>query len=173
MLLVRTCHKRGAFAMGGMAAQIPIRREPETNERAMAAVKMDKEREVREGSDGSWVAHPDLVPVARGVFEELMSGDNQLGLIPGGAPMTRDDLLAIHTGTRTEQGLRTNIRVGNQYIEAWLRGNGAVPLYKSWKMRRRRRSRVRNFGSGRSMAPRLKTAAPLPTLWSTSFWTMK
>jgi len=128
-LLVQTCHKRGAFAMGGMAAQIPNRREPETNEKAMAAVKKDKEREVREGCDGSWVAHPDLVPVARGVFEELMSGDNQLGTIPGGEDVTRDDLLSIHEGTRTEEGLRTNIRVGIQYIEAWLRGNGAVPLY--------------------------------------------
>ena len=128
-LLVQTCHKRGAFAMGGMAAQIPNRREPETNEMAMAAVKKDKEREVREGCDGSWVAHPDLVPVARGVFEELMSGDNQLGTIPGGEDVTRDDLLSIHEGTRTEEGLRTNIRVGIQYIEAWLRGNGAVPLY--------------------------------------------
>jgi len=128
-LLVQTCHKRGAFAMGGMAAQIPNRRDPETNEKAMAAVKKDKEREVREGCDGSWVAHPDLVPVARGVFEELMSGDNQLGMIPGGEDVTRDDLLSIHGGTRTEEGLRTNIRVGIQYIEAWLRGNGAVPLY--------------------------------------------
>jgi malate synthase len=128
-LLVQTCHKRGAFAMGGMAAQIPNRREPETNEKAMAAVKKDKEREVNEGCDGSWVAHPDLVPVAREVFERLMQGDNQLGTMPGGVEVSRDDLLEIHQGTRTEEGLRTNIRVGIQYIEAWLRGNGAVPLY--------------------------------------------
>lgn len=128
-LLVQTCHKRGAFAMGGMAAQIPNRREPETNEKAMAAVKNDKEREVGEGCDGSWVAHPDLVPIARGVFENLMKGDNQLDMIPGGPAVTRDDLLQIHEGTRTEEGMRTNIRVGIQYIEAWMRGNGAVPLY--------------------------------------------
>jgi malate synthase len=128
-LLVQTCHKRGAFAMGGMAAQIPNRREPEINEKAMAAVKKDKEREVNEGCDGSWVAHPDLVPVAREVFERLMKGDNQLGTMPGGGEVSRDDLLEIHQGTRTEEGLRTNIRVGIQYIEAWLRGNGAVPLY--------------------------------------------
>ncbi len=128
-LLVQTCHKRGAFAMGGMAAQIPNRREPETNALAMAAVKKDKEREVNEGCDGSWVAHPDLVPVAREVFERLMQGDNQMDTIPGGSVVTRDDLLEIHQGTRTEEGLRTNIRVGIQYIEAWLRGNGAVPLY--------------------------------------------
>jgi malate synthase len=128
-LLVQTCHKRGAFAMGGMAAQIPNRREPETNEKAMAAVKADKEREVREGCDGSWVAHPDLVPVAREVFERMMAGDNQVDKIPDSTPVSRDDLLEIHEGTRTEEGLRTNIRVGIQYIEAWLRGNGAVPLY--------------------------------------------
>ncbi|MFQ5627001.1 MAG: malate synthase A, partial [Methyloligellaceae bacterium] len=128
-LLEQTCHKRGAFAMGGMAAQIPNRREPEINEKAMAAVKKDKEREFREGCDGSWVAHPDLVPVAREVFERLMKGDNQLSVMPEGDPVTQDDLLVIHQGTRTEEGLRTNIRVGVQYIEAWLRGNGAVPLY--------------------------------------------
>lgn len=128
-LLVQTCHKRGAFAMGGMAAQIPNRREPETNAKAMAAVKKDKEREVKEGCDGSWVAHPDLVPIAREVFERLMQGDNQLSMMPPGDPVTQADLLEIHQGTRTEEGLRTNIRVGIQYIEAWLRGSGAVPLY--------------------------------------------
>ena len=128
-LLVQTCHKRGAFAMGGMAAQIPNRRQPEINEQAMAAVQKDKEREVREGCDGSWVAHPDLVPVAREVFERLMKGDNQLDVIPDTSPVSQSDLLEIHEGTRTEEGLRTNIRVGVQYIEAWLRGNGAVPLY--------------------------------------------
>lgn len=128
-LLVQTCHRRGAFAMGGMAAQIPNRRDPETNDKAMAAVKKDKEREVNEGCDGSWVAHPDLVPVAREVFERMMKGDNQLGTIPDPTPVSQADLLEIHKGTRTEEGLRTNIRVGVQYIEAWLRGNGAVPLY--------------------------------------------
>jgi len=128
-LLVQTCHKRGAFAMGGMAAQIPNRRDPETNSKAMAAVKVDKEREVREGCDGSWVAHPDLVPVAREVFERLMQGDNQLDTIPSGAATGQEELLEIHQGTRSEDGLRTNIRVGVQYIEAWLRGSGAVPLY--------------------------------------------
>lgn len=128
-LLVQTCHTRGAFAMGGMAAQIPNRREPEINEKAMAAVQKDKEREVGEGCDGTWVAHPDLVPVARKVFENLMKGDNQVGIIPDPAPVSQSDLLKIHEGTRTEEGLRTNIRVGVQYIEAWLRGSGAVPLY--------------------------------------------
>lgn len=127
-LLVQTCHKRGAFAMGGMAAQIPNRRDEEANAKAMAAVKADKEREVREGNDGTWVAHPDLVPVAREVFEKQMPGDNQLDKIPDGR-VTQKDLLEIPEGKRTEEGLRNNIRVGVQYIEAWLRGNGAVPLY--------------------------------------------
>jgi malate synthase len=95
----------------------------------MAAVKKDKEREVNEGCDGSWVAHPDLVPVVRDVFERLMKGDNQIGNIPDPSPVSQAELLQIHEGTRTEEGLRTNIRVGVQYIEAWLRGNGAVPLY--------------------------------------------
>ncbi|MEC9369329.1 MAG: malate synthase A, partial [Pseudomonadota bacterium] len=113
---------------GGMAAQIPNRRDPETNAKAMAAVQADKEREVREGCDGTWVAHPDLVPIAREVFEKLMKGDNQLGKRPG-ANVSQKDLLQPHQGTRTEEGLRTNIRVGVQYIEAWLRGSGAVPLY--------------------------------------------
>lgn len=127
--LIRTCHRRGAYAMGGMAAQIPNRRDPDANAKAMAAVKADKEREVREGNDGTWVAHPDLVPVAREVFATHMPGDNQLDRIPEGPPVTQADMLRPHEGTRTEEGLRTNIRVGVQYIEAWLRGNGAVPLY--------------------------------------------
>lgn len=129
LLLIQTCHKRGAFAMGGMAAQIPNRKDPEANAAAMAAVKADKEREVNNGHDGTWVAHPDLVPVAREVFERLMSGDNQLDKLLDDVTVTQADLLQIHDGTRTEEGLRVNIRVGVQYIEAWLRGNGAVPLY--------------------------------------------
>lgn len=128
-LLVATGHKRGAFAMGGMAAQIPNRRDSETNEKAMAAVQADKEREVGDGCDGSWVAHPDLVPVAREVFERLMKGDNQLDTVPSAHNVSQADLLQVHEGARTEEGLRTNIRVGVQYIEGWLSGNGAVPLY--------------------------------------------
>ncbi len=128
-LLIRTCHKRGAFAMGGMAAQIPNRRDPEANAAALDKVRADKEREVREGHDGTWVAHPDLVPVARQVFDEHMPQPNQLGQIDDGAEITQVDLLRIHDGQRTEAGLRQNIRVGVQYIEAWLAGRGAVPLY--------------------------------------------
>jgi len=127
-LLVETCHKRGAFAMGGMAAQIPIKNDPAANAAAFAKVKADKEREVEEGYDGTWVAHPDLVPVATEVFDRLMPQPNQRDRVPP-ASVGRDDLLQVHEGTRTEAGFRLNIRVGVQYIEAWLGGRGAVPIY--------------------------------------------
>jgi malate synthase len=128
-LLVKTCHSRGAFAMGGMAAQIPIKNDPTANEAAFAKVRADKEREVRDGCDGTWVAHPDLVPVAKEVFDRLMPEPNQIGRVRAHVRVLRDDLLRIHEGTRTEEGFRLNIRVGVQYIEAWLRGRGAVPIY--------------------------------------------
>jgi malate synthase len=128
-LLVKTCHSRGAFAMGGMAAQIPIKNDPAANEAAFAKVRADKEREVRDGCDGTWVAHPDLVPVAKEVFDRLMPEPNQIGRVRAHVRVLRDDLLKIHEGTRTEEGFRLNIRVGVQYIEAWLRGRGAVPIY--------------------------------------------
>ncbi len=128
-LLVRTCHRRGAFAMGGMAAQIPIKDDPAANEAAFAKVRADKEREVRDGYDGTWVAHPDLVPVAKEVFDRMMPQPNQLERVRLHVRVLRDDLLKIHAGTKTEEGFRLNIRVGVQYIEAWLRGRGAVPIY--------------------------------------------
>ena len=128
-LLIKTCHKRGAFAMGGMAAFIPNRRDLEANEMALAAVRADKQREVRAGHDGTWVAHPDLVPVAKEVFDQNMPQANQLGNLREDVQAGQAQLLEVHEGPRTEEGLRTNIRVGVQYIEAWLRGNGAVPLY--------------------------------------------
>jgi malate synthase len=128
-LQIKTCHRRGAFAMGGMSAFIPSRRDPDANEYAAAAVYADKLREVKAGHDGTWVAHPDLVPVAKAVFDEHMPGANQLGVLREDVQVTQADLLRVHEGTRTEEGLRLNIRVGVQYIEAWLRGNGAVPLY--------------------------------------------
>ena len=128
-LLVRTCHHRGAFAMGGMAAQIPIKNDPEANERAFAKVRADKEREVRDGYDGTWVAHPDLVPVAKEVFDRMMPQPNQLSRMRLHVRVLREDFLKIHEGTMTEEGFRLNIRVGVQYIEAWLRGRGAVPIY--------------------------------------------
>jgi malate synthase len=129
LLLIKTCHRRGAFAMGGMAAQIPVKNNPKANEEAFAQVRADKEREVRDGHDGTWVAHPDLVPVAKEVFDRLMQGPNQLNRLREDVQVSRDDLLQIHEGTKTEEGVRLNIRVGVQYIEAWLRGRGAVPIY--------------------------------------------
>jgi len=127
-LLVQTCHRRGAFAMGGMAAQIPVKNDAKANEEAFAKVRADKEREVREGHDGTWVAHPALVPVAKEVFDRLMPQPNQLDKIPD-VKITRDMLLQVHEGTKTEEGFRLNIRVGVQYIAAWLGGRGAVPIY--------------------------------------------
>lgn len=128
-LLIKTCHRRGAFAMGGMAAAIPNRKDPEANEAALAKVKADKEREAGNGHDGTWVAHPDLVPVAMEVFDRLVPGRNQLDVSRADVSIGQSDLLEVHQGARTEAGLRENIRVGVQYIEAWLRGRGAVPLY--------------------------------------------
>jgi malate synthase len=127
--LIQTCHRRGAFAMGGMAAQIPVKGDAAANEAAFAKVRADKEREAANGHDGTWVAHPDLVPVAMEVFDRLMPGSNQLDRLREDAAVSREDLLRVHEGQRTEAGLRENIRVGVQYIEAWLRGKGAVPLY--------------------------------------------
>ena len=128
-VLVRTCHRRGAHAMGGMAAQIPIKNDPAANEAAFAKVRADKEREVREGYDGTWVAHPDLVPVAKEVFDRMMPQPNQVPRMRLHVNVLRDDLLKVHEGSKTEAGFRLNIRVGVQYIEAWLRGRGAVPIY--------------------------------------------
>jgi malate synthase len=127
--LIQTCHRRGAFAMGGMAAQIPVKGDQAANDAAFAKVRADKEREATNGHDGTWVAHPDLVPVAMEVFDRLMPGANQLDKLREDITVTREDMLTVHAGERTEQGLRENIRVGVQYIEAWLRGKGAVPLY--------------------------------------------
>ncbi len=125
--LIDTCHRRGAHAMGGMAAQIPVKDDPAANDAALAKVRADKEREVRNGHDGTWVAHPALVGVAMEAFA-AMPGPNQLGRRVANLP-TRDAMLEIHPGGRTEAGARENIRVGVQYIAAWLGGRGAVPLY--------------------------------------------
>ena len=128
-LAVRTCHRRGVHSMGGMAAQIPIKNDEAKNAAALAKVRADKLREVRDGHDGTWVAHPGLVAVAREVFEANMKGPNQLDRMRKDVQVTARDLLQVPQGTRTEEGLRLNVRVGIQYIEAWLRGNGCVPLY--------------------------------------------
>ncbi|HEY4940309.1 MAG TPA: malate synthase A [Rhizomicrobium sp.] len=129
LLLIKTCHRRGAFAMGGMAAQIPNRKDKAANDAAFAKVRADKEREAGDGHDGTWVAHPDLVPVAQEVFDRLMPGPNQLARMRQDVNIAQRELLEVHEGTKSEAGLRDNIRVGVQYIEAWLRGRGAVPLY--------------------------------------------
>ena len=128
-LLIKTCHRRGAHAMGGMAAQIPIKNDPVANEEALAKVIADKRREVNDGHDGTWVAHPGLVPVARGVFDAAMPGQHQLTRLRDDIAVSESDLLAVPSGSRTEAGLRWNIRVGVQYLESWLRGIGCVPLY--------------------------------------------
>jgi malate synthase len=128
-LLIQTCHKRGIHAMGGMAAQIPIKDDPAANEAALEKVRLDKLREVRAGHDGTWVAHPGLVATATKVFDDGMSHANQIDRKREEVNITAKDLLAIPDGTITEAGLRLNIDVGIQYLEAWLRGNGAVPIY--------------------------------------------
>jgi len=126
--LVATCHRRGASAMGGMAAQIPIKGDSEASEFALAKVRADKMREVRAGHDGTWVAHPGLVPLAREIFDRHMPGPNQIGIPREDALPSDAELLAVPSGTRTEAGLRSNLRVGVRYLEAWLRGVGCVPL---------------------------------------------
>jgi len=128
-LLVQTCHKRGAHAMGGMAAQIPIKNDVDANEKAMAQVKEDKEREAHAGHDGTWVAHPGLSLIAMEAFNNVMPEANQLQNLREDVNITAKDLLQVPTGDITEDGVRANIRVGIQYVEAWLQGNGCVPLY--------------------------------------------
>lgn len=128
-LLIKTCHRRGIHAMGGMAAQIPIKSDPAKNEIALEKVRADKLREVKAGHDGTWVAHPGLVPVALEIFNQHMKGPNQLSIKREDVRANSKDLLSVPAGEITEQGLRTNINVGVQYIEAWLSGVGCVPLY--------------------------------------------
>jgi malate synthase len=128
-LLIETCHRRGAHAMGGMAAQIPIKNDPEANEKALAKVREDKLREVKAGHDGTWVAHPGLVSVAKDIFNEYMKTPNQIDVKRPKVNVTAKDLLAIPKGTMTAEGLRWNIDVGLQYLASWLNGNGCVPIY--------------------------------------------
>jgi malate synthase len=127
-LLIQTCHRRGAHAMGGMAAQIPIRDDPGANDRAMALVRLDKEREVRAGHDGTWVAHPGLVPLARAVFDERMGGPNQIDAPRSDAPVGPEELVRLPEGPITPEGARRDVRVSVRYLEAWLRGIGCVPI---------------------------------------------
>ncbi len=128
-LLIQTCHRRGAYAMGGMAAQIPIKNDPEANELAFAKVRADKEREARNGHDGTWVAHPGLVPVAIEVFNYFMPNDNQLHVLRDDVHVTASDLLQLPEGSITEAGMRNNISVAVQYLASWLGGQGCVPIF--------------------------------------------
>jgi malate synthase len=128
-LLIKTCHRRGALAMGGMAAFIPIKGDAAANDAAIEKVRADKLREVRAGHDGTWVAHPGLVPIAQAIFDEHMPTPNQLNVLRKDVQVGREELLAVPEGACTMAGLRHNIRVGIQYLEAWLRGLGCVPLY--------------------------------------------
>ena len=126
--VVQVSHRRGAHAMGGMAAQIPIRDDPIANEQAMELVRRDKEREVLAGHDGTWVAHPGLVPIAREVFDAHMKGPNQINVPRAEAPVTPEELVQLPTGTVTEDGVRRDARVALRYLESWLRGVGCVPI---------------------------------------------
>ncbi len=129
LLLIKTCHRRGAHAMGGMAAQIPIKGDAAANDAAMGKVRDDKLREASDGHDGTWVAHPGLVGIAKDIFDKAMPQANQVDNARNDVDITAADLLAVPEGTITEAGLRQNINVGILYTEAWLRGVGCVPLY--------------------------------------------
>ncbi len=130
LLLIKTCHKRGAFAMGGMAAQIPIKNDPAANEAALAKVRADKDREANDGHDGTWVAHPGLVALARESFDKVMKTPNQIHKKRNDVNVSAKDLLNFQpTGPITEAGLRTNINIGIQYLGAWLAGTGCVPIF--------------------------------------------
>ncbi|MEM9984043.1 MAG: malate synthase A, partial [Bacteroidota bacterium] len=128
-LVIQTCHRRGAHAMGGMAAQIPIKQDAEANEAALAKVSRDKEREAKAGHDGTWVAHPGLVSVALEQFNKYMPEPNQIDKKRSDVRVSAQDLIAVPAGTITEDGLRINIDVGIRYLAAWLNGNGCVPIY--------------------------------------------
>ena len=129
LLLIQTCHKRNIHAMGGMAAQIPIKNDPKANEEALARVRADKHREATDGHDGTWVAHPGLVPIAMAEFDAVMKGPNQIDRKREDVHVTAAELIAVPEGTITEAGLRNNISVSLQYMESWLRGNGCVPIF--------------------------------------------
>jgi len=127
--LIKTCHRRNVHAMGGMAAQIPIRDNPEANAAAMEKVRADKLREAGDGHDGTWVAHPGLVPIAKEIFDKAMPEPHQIARKRQDVNVSASDLLQVPQGTITEAGLRQNLNVGIGYLEAWLRGLGCVPLY--------------------------------------------
>jgi len=129
LLTIKTCHRRGIHAMGGMAAQIPIKGDAAANEAALEKVRKDKEREAKDGHDGTWVAHPGLVAIAKAEFDRYMPTPNQIHVHRDDVNVTTQDLLTVPQGTITEEGLRTNIDVGILYMASWLDGNGCVPIY--------------------------------------------
>jgi len=128
-LLIQICHRRGIHAMGGMAAQIPIKNDDVANEQALDKVRKDKLREVKAGHDGTWVAHPGLVPIAKEIFDQYMPEPNQIAKPRTDHAVTAKDLLTVPDGDITEAGLRWNVDVGLQYLDSWLRGSGCVPIY--------------------------------------------
>jgi malate synthase len=127
--LIRTCHRRGVLAMGGMAAQIPVKGDDQANQVAFDAVRADKQREANNGHDGTWVAHPGLIPLAMEVFNQVMPEPNQMDRMPEGEPITRDQLLVTPPGSRTEVGGRANVDVAIRYLASWLCGRGCVPIH--------------------------------------------
>jgi malate synthase len=129
LLAIKTCHRRGIHAMGGMAAQIPIKNDPQANAEAMEKVRADKEREAGDGHDGTWVAHPGLVSIAKASFDARMPQPNQIDRRRDDVQVTAEDLLQVPRGEITARGLSHNIDVGIQYMAAWLAGNGCVPIY--------------------------------------------
>ncbi len=161
---IKTCHRRGIHAMGGMAAQIPIKNDPAANEQALAKVRADKAREAADGHDGTWVAHPGLVYVALEEFNKAMPTPNQIGRRRDDVHITAADLLAFGPETPiTEHGLRWNINVGLQYLGAWLGGAGTVPSFNL-------RSAVEGCGCGAKTATHPSTTpGPLPRLRSRCF----
>ncbi|HET8911197.1 MAG TPA: malate synthase A, partial [Ktedonobacteraceae bacterium] len=129
LLAIKTCHRRNIHAMGGMAAQIPIKSDPRANEEAMERVRADKHREAADGHDGTWVAHPGLVAIAMEEFDAVMKSPNQIDRKREDVHVTAADLLKVPDGTITENGVRSNINIALQYLESWLRGTGCVPIY--------------------------------------------
>ena len=128
-LVIQRCHKRNIHAIGGMAAQIPIKNDEEANNIAFDKVVTDKRREVQNGHDGTWVAHPDLVPLAQSVFDKYMPTQNQIHVKREDVNVVEEDLLAVPKGTITEEGVRKNISISVLYIASWLNGQGAAALH--------------------------------------------
>jgi malate synthase len=148
LLTIKTCHRRGIHAMGGMAAQIPIKNDSAANDAALAAVRADKKRESDDGHDGTWVAHPGLVAVAKEQFARI-GGDEQIHVSRAEVNISAAQLLTVPAHPQiSETGVRRNISVGIRYLESWLRGQGCVPINNSWKTPPPRKSREHNFGNG-------------------------